>query len=315
MPSPAPFFSVPIGTMPITNPPMPTPGPTDTPTKCFKSTLDLIVAVNDYYPSNPEIVTMSVEDKEIEIVDFDDTAENAIYKIQCENEKGRFVELNYKANCTKGSETVTVYVSRQPRCYATTACLKGDDLALFEEYALRLTEKRNGAGWACNGELKEHISTACQYQTDLINNLEPIFSSNFKVDTSVQDKKFLYIFTRLEQEVTFPSPEDQAVKAFGSACLAGGGVLDEVDHATFTCGDSYSFEVHGFPVCLGNSCEDDKDSYNDAVASQFQAKIVKAHAELNKTPDAICTLTSGSTALGAIAGIAVVLSAVVWQLF
>ena len=284
---------------------------------CLESTLALLEATKeDYDDTNVRNTKFTVNGKETEIVDFADNAgENAIFENSCEDAGGRYVELNYDAICKKSSMTVTVLVKGHPRCYATV-CKADDEQILFEDYTLRLTEERNDGDWTCTGELNEEVQTGtgenppnpspppqevptgtgkskegdptlksgyqtvCEVETDLVN--ESLIAENYDVKPNVEDIKFLWIFTREQQRVTFLNAE-----AFRDACTEGSFKPVQVAQTNIACGEA-EFEVQDFSVCLGKSCRDDEQGYIDAIAAQFQKKM----AGNLPNPAAVCTMTS-----------------------
>ena len=297
-----------------TKPPSPIPSINPSMDPCLESTLALLEATRaDYDDTGVRNNKFTVNGKESEIVDFTTNgAENAVFKVSCEDEGGRYVELKYEAICTTLSRTVTVIVQGHPRCYATV-CKVDDEQILFEDFTLRLTEERNNGDWTCTGELKEEVltgtpgenpqevptgtgkpkqevptlkqevQTGCEVETDLVNDSEALVRENYVVKPNVEDIKFLYIFTRVQQLVTFPNAE-----AFRDACTEGGFKPVQVAQSNIAC-DEAEFEVQDFSVCLGKSCRDDEQGYIDAIAAaQFQKKM----AGNLPNPEAVCTMTS-----------------------
>jgi hypothetical protein len=296
---------------PVTNAPV-----EDTAAVCLRETLTLLKGVQAFYPSDESIIESTINNKTTEIVDFDDASTNALYKKECSKD-GVYVELTYEAECVNGNEAVSVFVARQPRCYSQVCNLEVDEQALFEDYALRLTEERNGGGWTCTGQLLESGAggSGCEYETSVLNGINEVFKKNFEVETMVEEKNFLFIFPKAEKEVTFPSFTDPEVIGLEAACEEGGGTLRKAGYSTFLCGESATYVVTDFPVCLGLSCAIG-DSYNAAITSQFQAKIVEADEQFKDTPDVECTLTASSSKplLGAAASLGVSMLAAVWHL-
>jgi hypothetical protein len=303
---------------PLTNPS--TDAPIDTTQSCLDNTLVILEGVQAIYPSNEKIIETILNNKTTEIVDFDDAGANALYEKECsKNSAGVYVELTYESACVNGEYIINVFVARQPRCYSAQLCdLEVHEQALFEEYALRLTEERNGGGWSCTGQLlKNGIDSGCLYETMVLNDIDKVFTENFEVKAELKDSKFLFIFPKAEKEVTFPSFEDPEVISLGEACEEGGGILKKAGYSTFLCGENMEYVVHDFPVCIGNSCTIGAvDSFKAAITSQFQAKIVKADERFKNTPNVKCTLTASSSKplLGAATGFGVSMLAAVWHL-
>jgi hypothetical protein len=313
---------------PVPATPAPTLAPTiastdapvvDTAAVCLDETLTLLEAVQDDYPSNESIIESTINNKRTEIVDFDDASANALYERKCSENvtPGVYVELTYESECVNGENTVNVFVARQPRCYSQVCDLEVDEQALFEKYALRLTEERNGGGWTCTGQLVESGGggSGCEYETTVLNGIDEVFKKNFEVETMVEEKTFLFIFPKAEKEVTFSSFTDPEVIGLEAACEEGGGTLRKAGYSTFLCGESATYVVTDFPVCLGLSCTAG-DSYEAAITSQFQVKIVEADEQFKDTPDVVCTLTASSSKplLGAATALGVSMLVAVWHL-
>jgi hypothetical protein len=297
----------------------PTEAPSKAPTiaSCLESTFALLEATRaDYNDTDVRITKLTLDGKETEIVDYAANAgENAVFENTCKNAGGGgYVELNYEAICKTPSRTVTVIVKRHPRCCATV-CRPDDKQILFEDFTLHLTEERNNGDWTCTGELKEEVQTGtgenpsrtpfeiltgtgtpdegdptlksevqtgCEVETDLVNDSKALVSENHGVKQKVEDIKFLWIFTREQQLVTFSNTE-----AFRDVCIEGGFKPVRVAQANIACGEA-EFEVQSFSVCLGNSCRDEEQGYMDAIAAQFQKKT----AGNLPNPEAVCTMTS-----------------------
>jgi len=269
----------------------------------------------DYDDTDVRTTKLTVDGQKKEVVDFAANAgENAVFKVSCENEGGRYVELNYEAICKTPSKAVVVTVKRHPRCYAPV-CKVDDEQILFEDFTLRLTEERNNGDWECTGDLKEEVQTGtgenpsrnryeirtgtgkpkegdptpksevqtgCEVETDLVNDSKALIRESADIKQKVEDTKFLYIFTRKQQLVTFSNTE-----AFRDVCIEGGFKAVQLAQANIACGEA-EFEVQDFSVCLGNSCRDEEQGYSDAIAALFQMKI----AGYLKNPKAVCTITS-----------------------
>jgi hypothetical protein len=109
-----------------------------------------------------------------------------------------------------------------------------------------------------------------------------LIAENYDVKPNVEDIKFLWIFTREQQRVTFLNAE-----AFRDACTEGSFKPVQVAQTNIACGEA-EFEVQDFSVCLGKSCRDDEQGYIDAIAAQFQKKM----AGNLPNPAAVCTMTS-----------------------
>jgi hypothetical protein len=294
----------------------PTERPSAAPSKapsiasCLENTSALLEATKaDYDDTDVRTTKLTVDGQKKEVVDFAANAgENAVFEKTCKNAGGRYVELNYEAICKTPLKAVVVTVKRHPRCYATV-CRPDDKQILFEDFTLRLTEERNDGDWECTGELKEEVQTGtgenpsrtrsgkskegdltpksevqtgCEVETDLINDSKALIRESADVKQKVEDTKFLYIFTRKQQLVTFSNTE-----AFRDVCIEGGFKAVQLAQANIACGEA-EFEVQDFSVCLGNSCRDEEQGYSDAIAALFQMKI----AGYLKNPKAVCTITS-----------------------
>ena len=284
---------------------------------CEKATHDLLLEIGGSYKTDDATYSSKTTTNGIKhIVDDFSTnrANNLGYERACETNDGEYVELTYTATCTFGQQTVELIVGGQPRCYAKL-CEEVNKQDLFLHYTLAPTAARanrargegsNSDAWKCTGELSSAPST-CDLETRQLNDRSEMIIAGSKIEPTVTNRKFLWIFDREEQLVTFS--EDSS---FVSLCTENGGTLFSMDEGNFKCGEEVSFAAQDFSICLGSSCGEEISRANAAIAAQFRQKMIDAD-KLEKSV-LECTM-SMSGALSASIGIALgAMLAVVWQL-
>lgn len=273
----------------------PTSTPTTAPTaqECVDGTETTLDAVDSYYDDSTATSTyLTLDDAEYEIVVFSDEESNALYENACTDDDvgGTYVELSYEANCTDGTDTVALYVSQQPRCYASN-CEDDDDEVLFETYALTLTEERNGDDWSCTGSLLDGIDSACELESTLINDSDDIYSVYFDINPTLESEMWMGIMSLGQTAVTYPDSYDDLTLA----CTTAGGTMVTFDTTYIQCGDLDLYDVYNFVACMGPSCEE--GDYDDSIVALFEVTIAAVDSDYDGSTCEISESSSASTIL------------------
>jgi hypothetical protein len=175
-----------------------------------------------------------------------------------------------------------VFVARQPRCYSQVCDLEVDEQALFEEYALRLTEKRNEGGWTCTGQLLEHTNAGSGYGgCGVVTGM-----TSMAMKPVVTDKKLLVTFPSKEKKVEYSI----SAQLYGACRSADGLLVDEDFKMTCTTGngsDEATFEVINFRLCLASVCKDNEVAIDGAINIQFNDQMLDSK-HLDEAQDWTC---------------------------
>jgi hypothetical protein len=247
-------------------------------TRCVDPSRTVMEAINATYKTS-RVTTRSIDmaGKKLLMDDFStNVANNLAYQFACTDKGANYVELRYDAECKNaaGNKTVSLYVINQPRCYAKT-CLDNDGSRAFNDLTLRPTESRASRDsnpaevWKCTGQLRNSSWNFCMVMTDPINQKNDMRVASFDIKPTVTTQKFLGVFDKKEQLVTFPAADQN----FKDTCERNGGVVRVVKQPGIVCGKS-TFKIQDFTTCLWPLCGPNTDRDTSVVImQQFQAKL------------------------------------------
>lgn len=315
-PTPAPTAArtLPTSTpMPVVVPSGPTPAPSVNPEeternqKCLSDTRTVLLASHSAYSTagvNSVLFNISSEVTPVTMVeDFTSNQDhNRAYKIACEETHGgKYVALNYEAQCTNknsdgntnspsetaAASTIALMVTGHPRCYASS-CQDSDSQILFEKLTLAPTERRaaeHGEGeWICSGKLLSQAPSGCLMETALVKKQRNVILTDGAVKPTVKPKKWLFIKLS-DQIVSWPQSTE-----YETACKENGGKFVKSDKEVFRCGET-PYEVSNFGTCVGGSlCLENTTSYHETIGEIFKMKMIE-DAGLTKfdKPELKCT--------------------------
>jgi len=267
--------------------PKPVVAPLSTAETCETDTGTLMTDIHSDY--NDQDVTETVLSTSQVFVDFSTNSNyNTLYAAACAG-KGNYQELHYTATCTKtnGSQEKLI-VSGHPRCYALT-CGQEDQATLLQNFAIQLMEERanensDRKAITCEGEKSMvKYSGLCDYQTQTLNSAENLKLAQLNLKPSVEAKKFLWIFDRTEQLVTFAG--GAGASDYQSVCTARDGILSDktiqalcTDEAADKVDVPYS--IQGYTVCLASSCN---AGATDTAALGSFVSMMKIQTEFSTT--------------------------------
>ena len=127
--------------------------------------------------------------------------------------------------------------------------------------------------WRCNGaeESEDPFTGICNYDSKLLTANIDLAIAEVLVKPTVKDKKFLWIFTRTEQLVTFPK-SDVKRDDHAAACESVDAVYTDLQDTTITCSDGkddFLFEVKGFGACTGAASGGDKQTMDNVFEKRW----------------------------------------------
>jgi len=243
---------------------------------CETNTELLMEKIHENY-SDTRMTETKLSTNEI-FVDFStNSGLNKVYAAACAAE-GSYQELHYTATCNTNGFEEKMIVSGHPRCYAST-CAPKDQAMLLQKFAIQLMEERANENsnrvFTCEGKKSTvEYSSLCDYQTQTLNSADELTLQD--LEPSVDSKKFLWIFDRTEQLVTFA--EGAEASDYQTACTARDGNLSVktiqalcTDKATEEVDVPYSIE--GYTVCLASGCNADTADTSALVSFVSMMKI------------------------------------------
>jgi hypothetical protein len=256
----------------------PTLMPVSTADTCEEETELLMEKIHEKY-SDEGMTETKVSTNEI-FVDFStNSRQNKVYAAACAAE-GNYQELHYTATCKNTGIEENLIISGHPRCYAST-CAPEDQAMLLQKFAIQLMEERanenSNTVYTCEGKKSTvEFSSLCDYQTQTLNSADELTLAQVDLEPSVDSKKFLWIFDRTEQLVTFA--EGAEASDYQTACTARDGNLSVktiqalcTDKATEEVDVPYSIE--GYTVCLASGCNADTADTSALVSFVSMMKI------------------------------------------
>ena len=282
---------------------------------CETDTELLMTQIHSEY--NDKDVTETILSTSQVFVDFSTNSDyNTLYAAACAG-KGNYQELHYTATCTKtgGGSQEKIIVSGHPRCYALT-CEQEDQAKLLQNFAIQLMEERanenSGKAITCEGEKSMvKYSGLCDYQTQTLNSAADLKLAQLKFKPSVEAKKFLWIFDRTDQLVTFAG--GAGASNYQIACTASDGILSVktiqalcTDEATDEVAD-VPYSIQGYTVCLASGCNSDA---TDTAALGSFVSMMKIQTEFSTT---MACEVSGAGLLPMGVVMALMFCSVLWQ--
>jgi hypothetical protein len=256
-------------------------------TTCVTDTELLMEQIHSNY--NDAEMTETVLSTSQVFVDFSTNSRyNTLYAAACAEGEGNYQELHYTATCTKTGFEEKLIVSGHPRCYAPT-CGQEEQATLLQDFAIQLMEERANENsnmvFKCQGEeSKVRYSGLCDYQTQKLNIAEDLKLAQLDLKPSVDAKKFLWIFDRTEQLVTFAG--GAGASNYQIACTASDGILSVktiqalcTDEATDEVAD-VPYSIQGYTVCLASGCNSDA---TDTAALGSFVSMMKIQTEFSTT--------------------------------